>query len=155
WSPVPGADHYSVWLSDLTTGKSITNSNVSGTSWAATDPLAGGDHYRWWGQALNQSGVSNPWRGPLDLRALKPIVGVYTGRYQGNIVDDGKPGTVSGGAAFTISNGGLINVTTPGAGSGTVNFTGSAQIKGSGIGTVSDAAYSFTGTFSIAGGVAS
>jgi predicted phage tail protein len=68
WSKVPGADHYDVWMDDVTTGQSQVArlKNVAGTS-VTPSALGGGQHYRWWVRAVDVNGVPGPWSDPADL----------------------------------------------------------------------------------------
>src|SRR5205823_4381385 len=70
WSPVAGADHYEIWVNDLTTGKSqvVHDQNAPATSWAPTIPLTSGDSFRWWVRAVNStSTATGPWSAPLSF----------------------------------------------------------------------------------------
>src|SRR5205807_7226596 len=71
-TPVNGADHYYIWISDLTSGTNLTNPNVLGTSWTPSNPLIQGHSYRWWIQAANSNGVVSPWSNSLDF-ATPPL----------------------------------------------------------------------------------
>jgi hypothetical protein len=58
WNSVGGADHYDVWIDDLTTGQSavMRNREVTGTSWTAQGLMPGHD-YRWWVGAVSNTGA--------------------------------------------------------------------------------------------------
>jgi len=61
WSAANGADHYQFLLVDLTTGQTVANSSVYGTSYTlASKVVTPGHAYRWWIQpmaASSQAGV--------------------------------------------------------------------------------------------------
>jgi hypothetical protein len=63
WNAIPGATHYDVWVADLTTGQSQVqrNMNVMGTAWTTTSVLPANHSYRWWVEALDNSGPITPW----------------------------------------------------------------------------------------------
>jgi hypothetical protein len=63
WNAIPGATHYDVWVTDLTTGQSQVqrNTDVMGTSWTVTAVLPASHSYRWWVEALDDSGPITPW----------------------------------------------------------------------------------------------
>jgi hypothetical protein len=48
WSSVAGATSYEIWLTDQTTGTTVTYPNLTGTSWTPPQPLNLGDRYIWW-----------------------------------------------------------------------------------------------------------
>src|SRR5262249_9416949 len=75
WKTVPGADHYDVWVDDLTAPQSqiLRSPNVPGTSLTPTTPLSSGHAYEWWVRAVSANGDLSPWSGgttftliPLD-----------------------------------------------------------------------------------------
>jgi hypothetical protein len=68
WSAVAGADHYYIWISDLTTGQTLGSSHVTGTSWTPGSGMVQGHSYRWWVEALNSSGGASAWSGSMDIR---------------------------------------------------------------------------------------
>ena len=69
WSAVTGADHYDIWITNLTTGQSavIRDQNVVGTSWSPAGPIVTGDSYRWWLRAVSVTGAVSPWSTSLDF----------------------------------------------------------------------------------------
>src|SRR5207302_5155585 len=70
WNPVTGADHYDVWVNDLTTGQSavLRKQDVAGTSLAATLPLTPGHSYRWWVRPVDASNTNvGPWSAAADF----------------------------------------------------------------------------------------
>jgi hypothetical protein len=70
WSAAVGADHYDLWVNDLTNGQSavLREQEVIGTSWTSIIPLAAGHSYRWWIRAVDQSGANeSTWTSPLDF----------------------------------------------------------------------------------------
>jgi hypothetical protein len=69
WGAVTGANHYYVWVNDLTTGTSgvLQNQNVGGTSWTPTTPLHPGDTYRWWVQAIDSTNNGGAWSSSFDF----------------------------------------------------------------------------------------
>jgi hypothetical protein len=74
WSAVDQADHYDVWVNDLTTkkGQVLRNTDVVGTSWTSSTPLAQGDTYEWWVQAVSSSGATSLWT-PGQKFAVVPL----------------------------------------------------------------------------------
>jgi hypothetical protein len=75
WDAVAGADHYDVWVNDLTSGTSgaLRNQDVSGTSWTPSSPLNPGDSYRWWVRAVDStSTVTGSWSSPLSF-SIAPL----------------------------------------------------------------------------------
>jgi hypothetical protein len=88
WAAVDQADHYDIWVDDLTTGQSqvLRNQNVSGTSWTPSTPLVQGHQYNWWVRAVSSSGGRSAWTTiqtftvvPLDTPILIGPVGATTG----------------------------------------------------------------------------
>ncbi len=70
WTAVANAGHYDVWVDNLTTGQSsvLRNTNIAGTSWSPTTPLAGGNTYRWWVRAIDSTGTNmGLWGGSMDF----------------------------------------------------------------------------------------
>lgn len=70
WSALADADHYEIWVNDVTKSQPglIDNQNVIGTSWTPTTPLHAGDSYRWWVRGLNATNTSaSAWSIPLDF----------------------------------------------------------------------------------------
>jgi hypothetical protein len=70
WTAVGGADHYDVWVNDLTTRQSQIgrNSDVTGTSWAPGIPLNQGDSYEWWVRGISGAGVEGAWSSGLEFQ---------------------------------------------------------------------------------------
>src|SRR5262249_40282158 len=68
WTAAAGADHYDLYVSDLTTGQVLRNQNVAGTSAALA--LALGDSYQWWVRSVNTAGVAGPWSSSATFRAV-------------------------------------------------------------------------------------
>src|SRR5262249_985539 len=68
WSEAAGADHYDVWVGDLTTGQTVLrNQKVVGTTWTFP-PLHRGDSYRWWVRAVNSTNTAtSSWSNYLDF----------------------------------------------------------------------------------------
>jgi hypothetical protein len=75
WSDVVGADHYNLWVSDLTTGQSpvFQNTGVTGDSFALGQALTVGDSYRFWAQAVGATGNSSAWSDPKDF-SVGPVL---------------------------------------------------------------------------------
>jgi hypothetical protein len=70
WNAVTDADHYEIWVSDLTTGQvsAVRQQNLVGTSWTPTSPLHPGDGFRWWVRAADATNTNHSaWSGPLDF----------------------------------------------------------------------------------------
>lgn len=63
WSPVPGADHYDVWINNLTTGQNsvIRAQNVNGTSLALLSGISAGESYLWAVRAIASDGSPGNW----------------------------------------------------------------------------------------------
>ncbi|HWY85599.1 MAG TPA: hypothetical protein VNX28_02690 [Gemmataceae bacterium] len=70
WDVVVGADHYDVYVNDLTTGHSgvLRNQDVVGTSWMPTTSLTAGHKYRWWVRAVDSTGTNQgAWSASFDF----------------------------------------------------------------------------------------
>jgi streptogramin lyase len=67
WNAVANADWYDIWVSDVTTGQVIRNSQVSGTSWTPTMALSPADRYEWWVRSLSSSGVASSWSSGISF----------------------------------------------------------------------------------------
>jgi hypothetical protein len=65
WNSVTGAASYEVWLTDQTTGATVTIPNISGTSWTPPKALTLGDNYIWWAGAVQ--GQTIAWDNPLKF----------------------------------------------------------------------------------------
>jgi hypothetical protein len=63
WNAVAGADHYDIWVDDVSTGQSqvLRNRNATGTSWLPPTSLAQGDSYKWWVRAVGSDGSASRW----------------------------------------------------------------------------------------------
>ena len=63
WTAIPGATHYYVWISDLSTGQSpvLQNTNVQTNSWTIPTTLTAGHNYMWWLEALDTNGPVTNW----------------------------------------------------------------------------------------------
>ncbi len=62
WNSLTGANNYELWLTDQTTGVTLTPA-VSGGSWTPTTPLVPGDNYIWWIGASKGAGAF-AWSSP-------------------------------------------------------------------------------------------
>src|SRR5262249_14501560 len=53
WNAITGADHYEIWINDITSKRSpaLQDKNVTGTSWIPAASLKQGDTYQWWVRA--------------------------------------------------------------------------------------------------------
>jgi hypothetical protein len=67
WKAVTGADHYDIYVEDMTTGQVLRKTNVTGTTAAPTGPLQKGDTYEWWVRAVTSTGLDGIWSDPLEL----------------------------------------------------------------------------------------
>jgi hypothetical protein len=67
WSAVDRADHYDLWVSDLTTGQVLRNQDVNATSFTFSQSLNPGDSYCFWVRALDASNHGGPWSSALDF----------------------------------------------------------------------------------------
>jgi hypothetical protein len=74
WDLVPGADHYDIWLQDVTTAQVIRDTNVPGTTWTPTSPLLQLNNYKWWVRAIDPNGYAGQWSTSLafTVYALPP-----------------------------------------------------------------------------------
>lgn len=63
WTAVPGADHYDLWVNDLTTGQSgiIRNQNVTGTRFESDVVLSADHDYIWTVRAISDNGATTEW----------------------------------------------------------------------------------------------
>jgi hypothetical protein len=69
WLAVSTADHYDVWVNDVTTGQSqvVRNTNVNGTSFTPGSPLIYGHTYRFWVRSIDAQGDASDWSLSLDF----------------------------------------------------------------------------------------
>jgi hypothetical protein len=69
WVAVLGADHYSLWVDDLTTGQRgvLIAPKVQDTHFSAGAPLASGHTYRWRVQAFDHLGNASPWSATISF----------------------------------------------------------------------------------------
>ncbi len=67
WSQVAGADHYKLWLSDLTTGQVVINRAVTATWVTPTAVLTLGHEYEWWVAAVSTNGQATVWNAGLTF----------------------------------------------------------------------------------------
>ncbi len=79
-----GADHYDLWVNDITAHISQVirrpNLSASSTSYTTATPLVGGHQYTAWIAAFNGMGVSAGWSQPLTfVVAAAPSVPTLTG----------------------------------------------------------------------------
>jgi hypothetical protein len=84
WSAATGADHYDLWVSDLTTGQSpvMRNRHVNGTSFTFSEPLTPGHSYRYWVEAVNNAGTTSYWSSPRTITVAPvgvPVVSAPAG----------------------------------------------------------------------------
>jgi hypothetical protein len=72
WDLVPGADHYSVSVDDLTTGQLgvFSSPKVAYTYFDPGVPLAAGHTYRWRVQAFDHLGNVGPWSATVQFTVL-------------------------------------------------------------------------------------
>lgn len=65
WSTFPGADHYDLWVNDITTGQSgiIRNTNVAGTSFTPSTALPDGHEFLWTVRPVSSLGTNGQWAG--------------------------------------------------------------------------------------------
>ena len=71
WTAVTGADHYDLWVNDLTTGTSqvIRNPIVSTATFTPSSALTYGHMYRFWVRAVDALGDPSDWSLGLNHRA--------------------------------------------------------------------------------------
>jgi predicted phage tail protein len=67
WNAVAGANHYDVWVSDLTTGQVLHNPEVTDNSFTFTQPLVSGHNYRYWVREFDDAGNASAWSSPVDF----------------------------------------------------------------------------------------
>jgi predicted phage tail protein len=72
WSAAVAADHYDLWVNDVTSGQGqvLRNQAIIGTSWQPAQPLKIGDSYRWWVRALSSTGTAGAWSGAVDFTVM-------------------------------------------------------------------------------------
>lgn len=73
WIGVAGAESYTVWLADQTTGAVTVVPNLSGNSWTPPQPLTLGDMYTWWIGAVH--GQTTSWNDGNDFRIAPTAAG--------------------------------------------------------------------------------
>jgi hypothetical protein len=61
WNPITGANHYDIWVQNMTTGQVLRNQNIAGTTYVPTSPLTPGDSYQWWVRGVDSVGNPGPW----------------------------------------------------------------------------------------------
>src|SRR5262249_25649699 len=68
WTAVAGANHYDLWVDDLTSGQSqvVRNANIAATLFNPP-PLTHGHTYRAWVRAFDNTGAASPWSASLDF----------------------------------------------------------------------------------------
>lgn len=80
WSAIPGADHYDLWVNDLTTGESgiIRNRQVATNSFPTPVPLALGHTFIWTVRGINEFGLAGAWARhvvfSVDSRLSAPVM---------------------------------------------------------------------------------
>ncbi len=98
WNSVTGASSYEVWLTDQTTGLTVTPT-VAGTTWTPTQALNIGDNYTWWVGPVNTNG-SISWSAAVTFN-IAPTANTVSGT-----VTTLQPiftwGSVSGAASYQI-----------------------------------------------------
>lgn len=65
WNLVPGADHYDIWLQDITTAQVIRDTTVAGTTWTPGNPLLPINNYKWWVRGIDPNGYAGQWSASL------------------------------------------------------------------------------------------
>ncbi|MCA9058147.1 MAG: hypothetical protein KDA85_06590, partial [Planctomycetaceae bacterium] len=66
WTPVPGADHYEVYIRNQNTGAVVYQQGISSTSWQVNSALPD-DLYRWWAIAVSAQNFRGLWTNPMDI----------------------------------------------------------------------------------------
>jgi hypothetical protein len=63
WSAVAGADHYYLWLADVSTNQwpVLLDAAIQGTSWTASQSLQTGHTYQWYVAAVSTNGRALAW----------------------------------------------------------------------------------------------
>ena len=61
WNPVPGANHYYVYVLDNTSNQAVSNPSVSGASTADVVALTAGHNFTWYLGAVSSNGVAISW----------------------------------------------------------------------------------------------
>ena len=84
WSAAVAADHYDLWVNDITSGQSqvLRDQTIVGTSWQPPHPLKIGDTYRWWVLALSSTGAAGAWSSAVNFTVVAfplPILISVTG----------------------------------------------------------------------------
>ncbi|HZZ78785.1 MAG TPA: choice-of-anchor Q domain-containing protein, partial [Gemmataceae bacterium] len=74
WNAAANATHYTVKVTDIRTGQTVTTANVAATSWTRSTPWTPGDTYQWSVQGVSATGVLGSWSNiarlfvqPLDV----------------------------------------------------------------------------------------
>ncbi len=96
WNAVAGADHYDVWISDLTTGSVAVNAdNITDTLWISNTGLTPGHNYKWWVGAVSSNGKDVPWTAgqTFSLGTLEAPTGL-----------SGPTGTVAAATGYDLPN---------------------------------------------------
>jgi hypothetical protein len=91
WTAVTGADHYDLWVDDLTTHQNqvLRNMNVAATN-LSVSPLAvltPGDSYRWYVGAVSTNGRATFWSG-AQFFTITPLATPTPGNPTGTITTD-------------------------------------------------------------------
>lgn len=74
WEPFPGADHYDLWIDNVSTGQTqvVRNQSLNTASWTSPTDLPFG-RYQVYIRAVDQTGVATQWtRGPAFNIAVAP-----------------------------------------------------------------------------------
>ena len=72
WNALGGANHYDLWVDDITTGQSqiVRNQNIAATSYASTVNLSLGHTYHWWVRGFSAAGIGGPWSQALGFNIV-------------------------------------------------------------------------------------
>ena len=107
WTPVAGADHYYLYVTDLTTNTNAVNlPNVSGTAYTLTpaQALRAGDSFRWWIGAASAAGAPPFWGASLDFN-VSALAAPTANAPSGTVTTD-QPlfswSSVTGAASYTL-----------------------------------------------------
>ena|GEM_PF-2406959 len=68
WNALPGADHYDIWINNLTTGAShvVRDTNWNSTTFTDSTAWAIGD-YRFWVRGIAADGYESAWSSPINF----------------------------------------------------------------------------------------